>query len=91
MLSLFALRGARLFFKPLPLRQIDDDGHKMLRERRNDHRRLNLLTIFFHLRVTQTGIAVMCKWNSPTCDIALALSSTTKHILQVVYTVQILL
>ena len=57
MLSLFALRGALLFFKPLPLRGIGGDGHKMLRESRGDHRRLSLLTIFLHVRVTRTGIA----------------------------------
>ena len=33
------------------------DGYMMLRESRGDHRRLSLLTIFFHFRVTQTGIA----------------------------------
>ena len=40
-----------------PLRHIASDGHKMLRESRGYHRRLNLLTIFFHFRVTLTGIA----------------------------------
>ena len=57
MLSLFVLRGARLFFKPLPLRHIGGDGHKMLRESRWDHCRLSLLTISFHFRVTLTAIA----------------------------------
>ena len=31
-LSLFAFRGALLFFKPLPLLRIGSDGHKMLSE-----------------------------------------------------------
>ena len=57
MCMLFALRGARLFFKPFALRHFGGDGHKMLRESRGDHRRLNLLTIFFHFRVTLTVIA----------------------------------
>ena len=57
MLSLVALRGALLFFKPLPLRHLRGDGHKMLRESRGDLCRLSLLTIFFHFRVTRTGIA----------------------------------
>ena len=56
MLSLFALRVARLFFKPLPLRNIGGDGHNMRRESRGNHRRLSLLTISFHFRVTLTGI-----------------------------------
>ena len=56
-ISLFALRGARFFFKPFSLRHIGGYGHKMLRESRGDHRRLSSLTIFFHLRVILTGIA----------------------------------
>ena len=56
-LSFFALRGAWLFFKPLPLRWIGGDGKKMLRESRWNHCCLILLVIFFHFRVTRTGIA----------------------------------
>ena len=40
-----------------PLRHIGGDGHKMPRESRGNHRRLSLLTIFFHFRVTLTEIA----------------------------------
>ena len=54
MLSLFALSGALLYLKPLPLRHIGGDGHKKLHECRWDHHRLSLLTIFFHFRVTLT-------------------------------------
>ena len=56
MLSLFTLRGAQLFFKPLPRRRTGDDGNKMC-ESRWDHRHLSLLIIFFHFCVTRTGIA----------------------------------
>ena len=56
MLFLFALHGARLFFKSLPLRRIGGDGHNML-ESREDHCRLSLLTMYFHFCVTWTGIA----------------------------------
>ena len=42
--------------KPLPLRHMGGDGHKILHESRGDHRRLSLLTIFFHVRVTLIGI-----------------------------------
>ena len=85
MLSLFAVRGALLFFKPLPLRRIGGDGHKMLRESRGDHRRLSLLTIFLHVRVTRTGIASGTVFNSPMRDITCVLSRTAKHNLQVVH------
>ena len=47
---------AWLFFKLLPLRQIGCYGNKMLCESRCYHHCLNLLMIFFHFRVTQTGI-----------------------------------
>ena len=58
MLSLFALRGARLFFKPpsRTLRSIGGYGNNM-RESGGDHRRLSLLIIVSHFRVTHTGIA----------------------------------
>ena len=48
----FALRSAQSSFKPLPLRRIGGDSHKMLRESSGDHRRFSLLTIFFHFRVS---------------------------------------
>ena len=84
MLSLFALRGARLFFKPLPLRRIGGDSNKM-RESSKDHRRLSLLNIFYHFRVTRTEIASGTVQHA-TC----VLSRTAKHSLQVAHFFQIL-
>ena len=55
MLFLFALHGARLFFKSLPLRRIGGDGHNML-ESREDHCRLSLLTSIFVLHGPESQV-----------------------------------
>ena len=77
-----------MVFRPLRHRQINGDGHKMLRESRGDHRRLSFLTILFHFRVTRTGSEV--EQSNTHWDIVRVLSLTAKHNLQVVHFFQIL-
>ena len=93
MLLLFALHGAQLFFKQLPLRQIGCYGHKMLCESCRDNNSLSLLVLFFlSFTVTWTGIIASGTVQQATLHASFRGGLVAKHNLhwQVVHFFQIL-